>query len=518
MSTATSRLAEARTSARLHWLVVGDFGSSAGPAVFGVRRSEFSRVLEERAPAVVVSAAEEGASPVEVHWTSLGQLRLSALVQRLPVAARLSALAESLRAGRTPDADALAKELAEDLSLPSLAGRVRELLEQDAAAASERPGTSSDGSGPGRAIDAFVRSSRSGAPAVRRRATRKVSELLEDEAMLQAARIAASPQLQRVEGAWRGLWHVLQQAPDDVLVEVHEAREPALQVLREREEEPEFDQPDAVFVLDPVTDLDALRELGAWAEGRLHPCVVASEPSLWGADSVEALGRAVEEPSALEGLEAWQSLRTEEAARWLSVVVNPMLAFTEGAGAGRRHVWASPVWALAAMLTASHARHGVLGRILGREAQVAAPAVTTLDSGVAAPSRELVPLRTQARLAALGVAAVGSARNTDKLVLGACPTVYGGPEAVPLPAQVVTGRIVRFARWIAEELPADIDAEELAQSFSDASRALLFPGQERAARVMAEPGQPGYVHVEAKVSASVAATTLELAFDLPLGG
>lgn len=518
MSTATSRLAEARTSARLHWLVVGNFGSSAGPAEFGVHRSRFSSVLEERAPAVEVAAEDSAASPVEVRWTSLAQLRLPALAQRLPAAARLSALAESVRAGGTPDADAIATELATDLGLASLAERVRGLLAQDDAAGSERAGSRGQDSGPARAIDAFVRSSRSGETAVRRRAARKVSELLEDEAMLQAARVAASPQLQHVEGAWRGLWHVLQQAPDHVLVEVHETREPALQVLRQREEEPEFDQPDAVFILDPVGDPSTLRELAAWAEGRLCPCVVASEPSLWGVESVEALGRAVEEPSELKGLEAWQSLRAEEAARWLTVVVNPMLAFTEGAGAARRHVWASPVWALAAMLTASYGRHGVLGRILGREAQVAAPAVTTLESGAAAPSRELVPLRTQARLGALGVAAVGSARNTDKLVLGACPTVYGGPEPVPLPAQVVTGRIVRFARWIAEELPPDIGAEELAQSFSDASRALLFPGQERAARVMAEPGQPGYVHVEAKVSASVAATSLELAFDLPLGG
>jgi hypothetical protein len=99
--------------------------------------------------------------------------------------------------------------------------------------------------------------------------------------------------------------------------------------------------------------------------------------------------------------------------------------------------------------------------------------------------------------------------------------VYGGGYAVPLPAQLLTGRIVRFATWVRDQLPPGSGNEDVAAIFAQAAEVFLFRGatengQVRAELVSTDDGKG--VHVSATVRPEHAGTRFQLAFVLPLRG
>ena len=144
------------------------------------------------------------------------------------------------------------------------------------------------------------------------------------------------------------------------------------------------------------------------------------------------------------------------------------------------------------------------------------------EGGTAVPTETFFPLRTQSRLAELGVLGLGSGRNTDVLQLTAAPMVYGGEHRVPLPAQILTGRIVRFAQWVRDQLPASAGDAEVSTLFSQAADVFLFGGATPAGRVRGEVVPTGEgtrgVRVTALVRPEYAGMPLELGFVLPMRG
>jgi hypothetical protein len=184
-------------------------------------------------------------------------------------------------------------------------------------------------------------------------------------------------------------------------------------------------------------------------------------------------------------------------------------------------VLASAAWGLTAMLASSYTATGSFARITGAPGQLRAPATRTLtqgkDNGVAVPTRFFTSVRAQTELAQRGVVGLGSPRNSDKIVLSAVPTYRSAKDAVPLSAQIWTGRIVRFASWVRAQLPANATSTDAATIFEQAGSVFLFPGTGKAARVTAEIDDARKLHVAARMDGSLAGVPLQIEFALPLG-
>ncbi|NJK32918.1 MAG: hypothetical protein HC927_11215, partial [Deltaproteobacteria bacterium] len=197
----------------------------------------------------------------------------------------------------------------------------------------------------------------------------------------------------------------------------------------------------------------------------------------------------------------------------------------EGAGAARRSVFGQASLALVAMLASSFHHTGGFARVMGKDGALKAPGMHEIakgrEAGTTIPLAAFVSIRAQAELAELGIIGLGSGRNTDMIALSAVPMVHGSKDTVPLPAQILTGRVVRFAKWVCEQVPAGTTREQAAKLFSDAAMVFLFPGLDQgAARVDAAvvggPEAPA-IRLVATVSPALAAIPFEVGFDLPLG-
>jgi hypothetical protein len=131
-------------------------------------------------------------------------------------------------------------------------------------------------------------------------------------------------------------------------------------------------------------------------------------------------------------------------------------------------------------------------------------------------------LREQERLAAQGLAGVSGWWDSDSVLLAAAPTVYGGRDATPLAAQLLTGRIVRLAEELAERLPTGASPDAVSAAFSRAAEAFLPAGRGQSCQlhgrvVPTGNGERG-VHVRASLRPELAGTHVQLEFTLPLRG
>ena len=142
------------------------------------------------------------------------------------------------------------------------------------------------------------------------------------------------------------------------------------------------------------------------------------------------------------------------------------------------------------------------------------------EAGNAIPTEAFMSLRAQARLASLGIVGIGSGRNTDMIAITSSPTVRGGEDLVPLPAQILTGRIVRFAQWVRDQLPQGATEKDVINLFEQAASVFLFPGAAEQAALKAQivdnkNGGKG-VLVSASVRAEHASIPFHLGFTLPI--
>lgn len=466
---------------------------------------------------------------------SLSDLTLAGVIKGDATLTKLADLAK-----KAPNADAWLRELESIVGAGALLGACRGVLSPETAAPA--PAAKAEGSGDAvdalfakaevatakpstAAVDMFVKAMRPGgtSQAAPQNAGRAARDLLERAIFETAADVLADPTVARLESAWRSLRWIVEHTPAaaGIALEIIDV-EPAgaFAALAAIPHAEDFEDPDLFVLADPVeADLAAL---AAWAENESAPCVAAIGRSLAALDPDAVLLRigVKDVATVTEEAREWHTRRVSESSRWLSVVYGDVVVHQEGAGAYERNVFASPAFGLVAMLCASYTATGSFARIAGQSGQLRAPGTHTIKGqDVAVPTRHFTSIRAQSELAAMGVLAIGSPRNSDRLALSHAPTHRASRDAVPLPAQLWTGRIVRFAQWVRGQLPPSSGSDEAREIFEQAGSIFLFPGTGKAAKVTAEITEKDgkrQLLVGARMDGTLAMVPLDIEFALPL--
>ncbi|HYO66461.1 MAG TPA: type VI secretion system contractile sheath large subunit [Archangium sp.] len=551
---------EGTAGSQVRWWVAGAFTPSPSGRHFQVTPDSFAEELARSATGLRVSVADRlGAGEsrtFELTFPKLRSFLVAEVVSVLPELRALKVLMDGL--DKLP-AEAAVKSIEAVVGAGRLAESVGAVLREKQSPAAPAPkvghGVSNgvaphapaaprspdlvdaifertDSARPEQAakasVDAFLRAvgTRSTPPAPPASATAPARALVEEAVLATARDVLAHPLVARLESAWRGLKMLVDHCPasSGMALEVFDVEGPAaVEGLETQLPLDRFERPDALFVVEAVEDVALLGRLAALGERAQLPVVVEVPPSLFGVTSAaEVVPRVEEEGGGVS--EAWAGLRAEESTRWLCAALHRVVVMVDGQGARRRTCFTSASLGVASMLASSFRETGSFARILGGAGGVQAPAVWQLppgrEGGTAVPTETFFPLRTQSRLAELGVLGLGSGRNTDVLQLTAAPMVYGGAHRVPLPAQLLTGRIVRFAQWVRDQLPSGAGDAEVSTLFSQAADVFLFGGATPAGRVRGEVVSTGEgtrgVRVTALVRPEYAGTPLELGFVLPM--
>jgi type VI secretion system protein ImpC len=339
-----------------------------------------------------------------------------------------------------------------------------------------------------------------------------------EEALFATARdILQHPWVAGPESTWRGL-HWLQEhcpASSGLDIEVLDVEPSSLvATLTQCLEVSPLQRPEACFILDTFEDVEALHALAALGEQASLPIVVSVPLSLLG----EGLSTATEQEARAR--QAWNQLRAEESSRWLCASLNPVVMLDEQQGAIRRQCFASPSLAVAALLSASFRDTRTFGRLTGPGSGTQAPAMWKPHTGSAVATEVGLSLREQQRLAAQGLLAVSGWWDSQAVMLAAAPTAYRGRDATTLPAQLLTGRLLRFAQELVERLPPAASSDTIAAAFSRAAEHFLPTASPRDCQLHAQLVSLGNrqrgVQVRASVRPELAGTHLQLAFTLPL--
>lgn len=535
-----------RGAAQVNWLVAGAFGLGARGKTLTLTRADFNEVLErqglEARATIPDRFGADETRTVTLKIKSLKALSLKHVITSVPELTTL--LEQADRVSKLKDVTV--SEVEAIVGPGKLLERLRPLIEPNEApkVGGEAGPTSGDvdaifekASVPEKsvksAIDMFVRSTSSSSRPKPRPVARQLRDRIEEAAYGAAADVLRSSEVERIESAWRGLRMLLAECPLEAGMKVTLLETDPTHVVEDlaaRDRADDIDEPDCIFVAHDFDSTAPLAELADLAEQDLIPIVVGVSPSLFGAehpqdvpDTFEALDRArnTEVPSWVA---AWDELRLKDSTRWLSAVANRVALHTEGAGAAKRTVFGSGVWGVASMLAASFRVTGGFARIFGQAGSLRAPAAHTVERGsykdTAAPTEAFYAINACEVLSKNGVLGLGSARNSDTLALVKAPVVRGATDAVPLPAQILTGRVVRFATWVKSQLPEGADSKTANEIFTSAASVFLFPGQEEAAHVRAATTNidgEAHVVVRAVANPKIASVPFEIAFPLPLG-
>ncbi|PRQ08906.1 type VI secretion system contractile sheath domain-containing protein [Enhygromyxa salina] len=568
---------DARESSHVHWLLLGSLsiGSDGTPSGrrFALDTDSFAEAFRDAKLSAKVdigpALGSAGAHQVELRFEQLKQYSMKHVLASVPVLEPLRKLADDLGgpSSRRPSdeaaiakvveligegplaaelrsafagAESQAQDQAEPASLNQSAGQtevqsdsanqalVGELLEQHETKQVDTK----------RAVDSFIAAVRGKKPSTSggkpQPANRRARELVETAVYGAVSAILTDPKVTQPEALWRGLQLIVKQAPKRaaMLVEIVDVAPDGIEAaLRECLDDEPMNRPDAFFCFDRIEDPARLAELASAAEDMYAPIVVGVGPAVFGVEDPEqvmqALRDAKPDPAAAM-VEGWAELRADEVSRWLSVTTNDVVVASEGAGAARRTVLGSSVFAVAAMIAASYRHTGGFARITGKDGSLKSPGLreveTGREAGSAIPTAAFFSIRAQGELADVGVIGLGSGRNTDMIALSNVPTVRGSKDAVPLPAQILTGRLVRFARWVCDQVPAGQTREQVVKLFKDAATVFLFPGisgqngggAELHAGIVDEGGTPA-IRLVANVHPRLAGVPFEVGFDLPLG-
>lgn len=527
---------EDRAGAQVHWLVAGQFGLGARGKTLRLTRADFNDALSERG---ISAKAEVDGLSVELKIDSLKKLTLKHVVGAVPELTDMAAKADQLAKLKSATVDDVRGIVGDGPLLEKL----KAVIEPDAAPASADGGEATGDTDAifekaevqkptaKSAISAFVKATSTSKPKSRPVA-RQLRDLTEEHVWGMARAVLDSPDVRAVEQAWRGVRFLVTQCPRASKMEVvllETDPEHLLEDLGGRDRGDDVDEPECIFVAHEFSSTEPLGDIAAFAEGELIPVVVGVAPEVFGQDDPQAL------PDALEALEradgddvpdwatAWDELRMQESTRWLCAVANRVALHAEGKGVAERLVFGSGVWGVASLLASSYANTGGFARIFGKVGALSAPASHTIKSGRyadnAAPTEAFFAIQPTEVLAKNGLLGVSSARNSDQIVLAKAPCVRGAKDVVPLPAQILTGRVVRFASWVKPQLPEGCNSKTANEIFEAAAGVFLFPGQQQAARVAAAvvniEGE-AHVVVQAKANPQIASVPFEIAFPLPL--
>jgi len=543
--------------ARVRWWVAGAFTSAPSGRKFVVTSDSFASELAKAASGLRATVPDRLAGAehrtFELSFDKLRAFQVMDVIAAVPELKKLQALIEGFTKADpsrplTPEEGAA--RIAEVVGAGRLSAAVSAALggkpktEAPAAPSTPAPSSGSGGDLVGEllagaeassptstakaGVDAFIKAMAppSAGPARMspdaRRAVRDAIEL----ALINTAKdILAAEPVARLEAAWRGLKFLLEQCPTSSgiviqVVDVEPAQVP--EAMEQAVNTEPFERPDVCYVMDATDDVARLRRLSSIGEEAQVPVVVAVTPALLGTTLPEL-------PTALEDAKLgtqgdWAELRKDDSTRWLCPVLNRMVAASEKRGVLNRASFTSPALAVAAMLSASFQATSGFARITAQPGGLRAPGTwepsSGKDAGSAYPTEAFLSIRAQTRLAELGILGVGSGRNTDMLLLSTIPMACSNPHTMPLPAQILTGRIVRFSLWVRDQLPAGSSAKDMSDLFSQAAEVFLFGGSPELGKLEAQlvPGEGGtqLIKVAAAVKPEQAGTRFQLEFSLPL--
>lgn len=464
---------------RVRWLVAGAISPSPSGQRFLLTEDTLARLGQSAGRQRLTVPDRIGsseASTYELSFDTLSALQLSSVIDSIPALSALRTLHAALSAENPPG--------------PEEAAGLRPAVDMGRLAS---------------AMAGSLQGQRS-APEARRTALAAF-----EEALFATARdLLQHPLVARLESAWRGLHWLWTHCPpaSGMDIEVLDARpDQLLEALEQSLDVPSLERPDTCFILDELHDVDTLRRLASLGEQASLPIVVAVSPSL--------LGEA-------HPPEAWNRLRADEASRWLCTSLNPVVMMTEHQGEVQRECFTSPVLAVAALLAASFRDTRTFARLGGPGSQTRAPAVWQPQGSSTVATEQCLSLREQERLAARGVMGVSGWWDSPTVLLAKAPTVYGGHDATLLPAQLLTGRLVRLALELSRRLPAGASRDEVNELFARAGEVFLSPGQGQACQLHGQVVSTGNgergLHVRASLRPELAGTHVQLSFILPLSG
>ena len=518
------------TIPHVRWLVVGQFSTTPDARHFAPSVSGVNQALAEAAISVPVVVGdligEEDRAHYEIPLTKLRNFTQTAVSQL--VLEGLYQTLDALQSGKSTVTEALERvsdvvgangklttTILQLMKAPT-SSTSSDLVEELLSSATSRKG----------ALDSFIQSTKtSSTPKASKTQRTKVAFAIEDALARTAKSILDDEVLVGLEANWRGLKFLVDQCSEKtgIHVECIDAGQDQVLDIIESLRSRELDElPDAVFLLQAIGEPAKLRQLAELGEELQVPVVAQGLHSLVGADSMDDVVSKLEEPYG-GTLEDWRELMTEECARWLCVLLNPVVVFNEGAASNRRVVFCSPVYAAAAMLAASYGSVAGFSRIYGKRGSLAAPAMWQLTSskhrGQGAPTRAFFSAATQSKLAALGIMGMGSGRNTDTLSLNNAPTVRSASSALPLPSQILTGKIVRFALWARDQVPSSANDDEVSALFQQAAEVFLFHGATEGIQFktgVEEQEGTRRIHISVEINRAEDQHGFQLAFSLPL--
>ncbi|MCA9680776.1 MAG: type VI secretion system contractile sheath large subunit [Myxococcales bacterium] len=551
--------ADARESTSVHWLLLGSLSSEPSGRRFVLDNESFAEAFTNAKLSARVDVGPAlgaaGAHVVELGFGKLREYSLKHVLASLPVLADLRKLADDLSgpSSRRPADDAAVARVVQLIGDGPLAAEMRRVFagepEPEPAAVeaptADAPANTNEAlvdellesratkqADSKRAIDSFITAIRGKPKAEGSKATpahRQARELIETAVFGAVGAVLNDPAVTEPEALWRGLKLVVDQAGSRsrMLVEIVDVAPAGIEAaMRECLDDEPMNRPDAFFCFDRLEDPARLSEIASTAEDLHAPVVAGVGPRFFGVDDFEAIVPALREakPDAYATLpEGWPDLRVDEVSRWLAVTVNDVVVAAEGAGAAKRTVLGSSVFAFAAMVVASYRHTGGFARIMGKEGALEAPGLREIvsgrEAGNAVPTAAFLSIRAQSELGAVGLVSLGSGRNSTAVMLSEMRTVRGSKDAVPFPAQVLTGRLVRFGRWVCDQVPAGSSREEVVTLFKQAATVFLFPGLTTGARLDAgvvDEGQGPAVRLVASVDPRLAGIPFEVGFDLPL--
>lgn len=306
---------------------------------------------------------------------------------------------------------------------------------------------------------------------------------------LMAGALAAvydDPGYRACEAAWRGAEMLLKQA---------QAKEGAGIVLKlaavapEASEFPDVldamlgelaaDLPNLVLVdveLDSApARIEYSRRLAGFAETLLAPTLAGAGPGFFRLEDWSQLGKIPYINNFLEdpGYAKWRNLRNEAGGRWLSVVLNRVLA-RPAYGEGLRPrtpffseaapLWLNGAWCVAALTAKSVQQHGWPSRLTDYHS-VALTDLPVLDS-------EDGPMATEMRMgeerieefAEAGFVPLVGMVHKDKVLAPRVPSLSGDALA----PQLFLNRVLDFLFWCKDNLAASIESGNVAENLQAA--------------------------------------------------
>lgn len=534
-------------TAKVRWLVAGALSSHPEGRRFSLETSTFPETVAQALGPVDLALPDtlgtQGTRRFTLSFLKLRDFQLGEVVAAVPVLKDLRALADALGSAQRPSPEQVLSHVLSAVGPGSLHQSLQSALAPTPVANENAPPpppttllqgadrvellfAQTDAVLPTpqakAGVDAFLRAvgtPSAAKPGAAAQPGHRVARTLLESTVYETARaLLLHPDVARLEAAWRGLKLLLERCPASSGMAIELLDVTPAQLLSKLEQalpdEP-FERPDALLLVDALGDVTQLKALADLAEKAQVPALVALAPALF-SGKIEEEGVTLTEP--------WLEFRKEETSRWLCGVVNRVVLHTEGTGALRRSCLGSPVFGLGALLAASYRETGSFARIFAKAGGLKCAGSHELaegkDAGMLVPTEVFLPIRAQTQLAQLGVLGLGSPRNSDVLTLASAPTAKGGEDVLPLPAQILAGRIVRFSQWVREQLQPAASQEDIALLFQQAAELFLFSGAPDAGKVSAElmqsPEEGRSILIRAAVRQDLAGLPFSMGFVLPL--